>query len=207
MVVRQVEEGVPYCLERRPVIAALAVAGIAGPLLFVVDIVRQSLLHPDYSQVKLPISALAAWPGGWVQNVNFVIFGLLMISCKRTSDVVVREAHRSRPFPYRRDDRAPAGGCRHRARTVLHRIGISLRRVVGDGSGCRKGCRIRCRDHRFKDPLSWQRVHLRFIGLCSNLVGDWARRVRDVRPPRAVKGFSGSQLSASRKKIGSPFAL
>ena len=80
MVVRQVEEGVPYCLERRPVIAALAVAGIAGPLLFVVVIVRQSLLHPDYSQVKLPISALAAWPGGWVQIVNFVIFGLLMIS-------------------------------------------------------------------------------------------------------------------------------
>jgi len=110
MVVRQVEEGVPYCLERRPVIAALAVAGIAGPLLFVVVIVRQSLLHPDYSQVKLPISALAAWPGGWVQNVNFVIFGLLMISCKRASDVVVREAHRSRPFPYRRDDRCTSGG-------------------------------------------------------------------------------------------------
>jgi len=62
------------------VIAALAAAGIAGPIIFVLVVIVQSLLHPDYSQVKLPISALAAWPGGWLQSVNFVIFGLLMIS-------------------------------------------------------------------------------------------------------------------------------
>ena len=61
-------------------IAALAAAGIAGPIIFVLVVIVQSLLHPDYSQVKLPISALAAWPGGWLQSVNFVIFGLLMIS-------------------------------------------------------------------------------------------------------------------------------
>jgi len=60
------------------VIAALAAAGIVGPVLFVVVALVQSLLHPDYSHVALPISALAAWPGGWVQNVNFVVFGLLM---------------------------------------------------------------------------------------------------------------------------------
>lgn len=58
----------------------MAAAGIAGPVLFVVVVIVQSLLHPDYSQVALPISALAAWPGGWVQNVNFVVFGLLMIA-------------------------------------------------------------------------------------------------------------------------------
>jgi len=61
-------------------IAALAVAGIAGPVIFVVVVIVQSLLHPDYSHMALPISALAAWPGGWVQNVNFVVFGLLMIA-------------------------------------------------------------------------------------------------------------------------------
>ena len=61
-------------------IAALAAAGIVGPVLFVAVVLVQSLLHPDYSQVALPISALAAWPGGWVQNVNFVVFGLLMIA-------------------------------------------------------------------------------------------------------------------------------
>ena len=110
MGVRQAGELSDYRLERRQVLATLAIAGISGPIVFVAVVATQSLLHPDYSQVKLPISALAAWPGGWVQNVNFVIFGLLMISCKRASDVVVREAHRSRPFPYRRDDRCTSGG-------------------------------------------------------------------------------------------------
>jgi len=78
--VRQAGEGADYGLERRQVIAALAVAGIAGPLTFLLVVLVQSLLHPDYSQVALPISALAAWPGGWVQNVNFIVFGLLMIA-------------------------------------------------------------------------------------------------------------------------------
>jgi hypothetical membrane protein len=68
-----------YRLERRHVLATLAITGIAGPIVFVVFIGAQSLVHPDYSQVKLPISALAAWPGGWVQDANFVLFGLLTI--------------------------------------------------------------------------------------------------------------------------------
>jgi len=61
-------------------IAASAVAGIVGPILFVLVVIVQSVLHPDYSQVRLPISGLAAWPGGWLQSVNFIVFGLLMIS-------------------------------------------------------------------------------------------------------------------------------
>ncbi len=78
MEAQQVGEGADHGLERRSVIAALAAAGIAGPFSFAVVVIVQSLLHPDYSQVALPISALAAWPGGWVQDVNFVVFGLLM---------------------------------------------------------------------------------------------------------------------------------
>jgi hypothetical membrane protein len=81
MSAQQVEGGSGYGLERRGVISALAVAGVAGPIIFALGVVVQSMLHPDYSQVKLPISALAAWPGGWVQSVNFVVFGLLTISC------------------------------------------------------------------------------------------------------------------------------
>jgi hypothetical membrane protein len=79
MGVRQAGELSDYRLERRQVIATLAIAGIAGPIVFVVVVAAQSLLHPDYSQVKLPISALAAWPGGWVQDANFVLFGLLTV--------------------------------------------------------------------------------------------------------------------------------
>jgi hypothetical membrane protein len=79
MSAQRVEGRAGYRLERRGVISALAVAGIAGPIVFALGVIAQSLLHPDYSQVKLPISALAAWPGGWVQDANFVLFGLLTI--------------------------------------------------------------------------------------------------------------------------------
>jgi len=72
--------GTAPSLERRSVISVLATAGIVGPIIFVLIVIVQSLLHPDYSQLKLPISALAAWPGGWVQSVNFVVFGLLTIA-------------------------------------------------------------------------------------------------------------------------------
>ena len=49
---------------------ALALAGIIGPIWFTTLVVVQRWLLPDYSHVRLPISALAAWPTGWLQNVN-----------------------------------------------------------------------------------------------------------------------------------------
>ena len=61
-------------------IAALAGAGIAGPVMFAVVALVQSLLWPEHSLVADPISALAAGPSGWVQNVNFLVFGALMIA-------------------------------------------------------------------------------------------------------------------------------
>ena len=66
--------------ERRSVVAALAVAGIAGPVMFAVVALVQSLLRPEHSLVADPISALAAGPSGWVQDVNFLVFGSLMIA-------------------------------------------------------------------------------------------------------------------------------
>jgi hypothetical membrane protein len=51
--------------------------GCSGPIIFTILVIVQGLLHPDYSHVALPISALAAWPGGWLQNVNFILFGVL----------------------------------------------------------------------------------------------------------------------------------
>ena len=74
-------EGAAHALERRrSVIAALAVAGIVGPILFTVVAVVHSLLRSDHSLVALPISALAVGPSGWVQDVNFVICGLLFLA-------------------------------------------------------------------------------------------------------------------------------
>ena len=67
-------------LERRSVIVALATAGVAGPVVFALVILVHSLLRPDHSLVSHPVSALAAGPSGWLQNVNFLLFGLLMIA-------------------------------------------------------------------------------------------------------------------------------
>jgi hypothetical membrane protein len=75
-----VRAGAAQTLEGRSVVAALAAAGIVGPVIFVVVALVQSLLRRDHSLVGHPISALAAGPSGWVQNVNFLLFGLLMIA-------------------------------------------------------------------------------------------------------------------------------
>jgi hypothetical membrane protein len=58
---------------------SLALAGIIGPILFTTLVIVQGLLQPDYSHVRLPISALAAWPTGWIQSVNFYLTGALTI--------------------------------------------------------------------------------------------------------------------------------
>ncbi len=57
-------------------LARLAIAGIIGPIWFVTLVVAQGVLQPDYSHVAMPISALAAWPSGWLQNLNFFVFGI-----------------------------------------------------------------------------------------------------------------------------------
>jgi hypothetical membrane protein len=57
-----------------------ALAGIAGPCVFTALVVVQAAMQPDYGDVELPISALAAFPLGWVQNLNFYAFGSLMIA-------------------------------------------------------------------------------------------------------------------------------
>jgi hypothetical membrane protein len=76
-----VGEGTAHALERRrSVIAVLAVAGIVGPILGAVVAAVHSLLRSDHSLVALPISALATGPSGWVQDVNFVITGLLVLA-------------------------------------------------------------------------------------------------------------------------------
>lgn len=64
----------------RPRTSTLALAGIIGPIWFTTLVVLQGFLLPDYSHVRLPISALAAWPTGWIQNINFYVAGALIIA-------------------------------------------------------------------------------------------------------------------------------
>jgi hypothetical membrane protein len=67
-------------LMNRRITRQLSLAGIIGPILFTCLVVVQGILQPDYSHVRLPVSALAAWPAGWIQVLNFYIFGSLTIA-------------------------------------------------------------------------------------------------------------------------------
>jgi hypothetical membrane protein len=58
-------------------LSSLAIAGMIGPLFFLTVVIAQGILHPDYSHIAMPISALAAWPTGWIQNLNFFLLGIL----------------------------------------------------------------------------------------------------------------------------------
>ncbi len=73
-------EGIPQVLQWHPAIAALAAAGVVAPVVFAVVAVVHGLLRPDYSFVAQPVVALETGPSGWVQEVNFVILGSLMIA-------------------------------------------------------------------------------------------------------------------------------
>lgn len=39
----------------------------------------QSLVRPDHDPVTLSVSALSVGPYGWIQNVNFIVFGVLLL--------------------------------------------------------------------------------------------------------------------------------
>ena len=64
-------------MKAQPGLSPLAIAGMMGPLCFIVLVMVQGLLQPDYSHISMPISALAAWPAGWMQNLNFLLLGTL----------------------------------------------------------------------------------------------------------------------------------
>jgi hypothetical membrane protein len=64
-------------MKARVPLRSLAIAGMIGPLFFIALVVAQGILQPDYSHIAMPISALAAWPAGWIQNLNFFLLGTL----------------------------------------------------------------------------------------------------------------------------------
>lgn len=56
-----------------------ALCGITAPILFTLVVVIESLLRPDYSQIFNDVSDLGLGPYGIIQNISFIIFGLLSI--------------------------------------------------------------------------------------------------------------------------------
>lgn len=70
-------------LPKRPdrSLSLLAWAGIIGPVLFTATFMAQEASRrSEYDPLAEPVSALAAGPNGWIQQVNFVVFGLVTIA-------------------------------------------------------------------------------------------------------------------------------
>jgi len=58
-------------------------AGIVGPVLFTSTFVIAGSLRAGYDSRAMFISALSLGPHGWVQILNFVVFGLLLLTFAR----------------------------------------------------------------------------------------------------------------------------
>ena len=56
----------------------LTIAGMVAPIWFITLVIVQGIRQPDYSHIAMPISALAAWPAGWMQTLNFFVSGVLL---------------------------------------------------------------------------------------------------------------------------------
>ena len=54
-------------------------AGMIAPILFVGVFTIEGWLRPGYNAFSMYISALALGPRGWIQIVNFIVLGLLML--------------------------------------------------------------------------------------------------------------------------------
>ncbi|WP_321421109.1 DUF998 domain-containing protein [uncultured Methanobacterium sp.] len=57
-----------------------AMCGIVAPIFFALLVIIASLLRSDYSQTSNFVSDLGVGPYAIIQNINFIIFGLLTIS-------------------------------------------------------------------------------------------------------------------------------
>ncbi len=54
-------------------------AGIIGPVLFVAVFTIEGLFRSGYEPIKMYVSALSLGSRGWIQMVNFVVFGILFL--------------------------------------------------------------------------------------------------------------------------------
>jgi hypothetical membrane protein len=56
-----------------------AICGIIAPILFTLLVIIESILRPEYSQIFNDVSDLGLGPNSLIQNINFIVFGILSI--------------------------------------------------------------------------------------------------------------------------------
>lgn len=62
-----------------PLTLGMVSCGGIGALLFTAIYVIEGATRPGYDAWQQPISALSPGPGGWAQQVNFVVYGALLV--------------------------------------------------------------------------------------------------------------------------------
>ncbi len=62
-----------------PLTFGLMLCGGVGAVLFTASYLLEGISRPDYDAWQQPISALSLGPGGWVQQANFIVFGVLLL--------------------------------------------------------------------------------------------------------------------------------
>ena len=125
----------------------LAVAGLVAPVWFTAMVVIQGAMHPGYSHVAMPISALAALPMGWLQSLTFLVAGVLAVAFVVAMHRSVRPAPRGHAghvllllggialamnavFPWKLVDGVPAEPPAHAASAVTTFLATALGMMV-----------------------------------------------------------------------------
>ncbi len=62
-----------------PTTVRLISVGVVGGLLFAAVYLIEGVTRPGYVAWQQPISALSLGPGGWLQQINFFVFGVLTL--------------------------------------------------------------------------------------------------------------------------------
>ena len=62
-----------------PLLRVGGTAGMVGPALFAVVFILQNVVRTDDDAIAEPVSALSIGEYGWVQRLNFVVFGVLLL--------------------------------------------------------------------------------------------------------------------------------
>ena len=62
-----------------PLTLGLVSCGGIGAILFTATYLIEGVTQPGYDAWQQAIAALSLGPGGWVQQVNFVVFGVLLV--------------------------------------------------------------------------------------------------------------------------------
>jgi hypothetical protein len=71
-------------------------AGVLAPLIFVLTFTLEGSLRPDYSPMSQYVSALSLGVPGWVQQVNFLVFGALLFVFTRGVADEIRDGKASK---------------------------------------------------------------------------------------------------------------